>query len=731
MKKLTQIIALSLMLQILLPAQSVLVARNSQGAKAPAKSARATAKSNGRFAEPIRRFEEFVTRQMAVDQTPGVTVGFMKDDFVWVKGYGYSDLENKVPAKPETSYRMASVTKPMTAIAVLQLVEKGKIDLDAEVQTYVPYFPKKQWPVTVRQVLGHLGGISHYKNPEKELHIKTHKSTREAIEIFESFDLVAEPGTRYSYSSYGYNLLGAVIEAASGMSYGDYMRQNVWQPIAMNDTRMDDPLEVIPNRARGYQLVDGKVKNSEFIDISSRFAAGGTRSSVPDMLKFAIGIMEGKLISAEGMNRMSTSMSTKAGRLTNYALGWETTPFSGRYMLTHSGGQQETRTLLYIFPAHKLAIAAGLNFEGGNPGAYVERLYQLLTGSPLDLRIYAADKAKAAAAQAVQATFNYGLSDFERAGKSRAANPNEVAEAFAYFNRYVNEESFRTNAQESLAKIREGVHPSANYAHTKVGSYMAQKLSEKNGIASLTAYANLGGLIFFRDYMALSKNDSTIPSFNDAFVALVGDMAKDWSKANTEYIRHLWLLPDSDLNVVAKELRRTFSGVSVYPNVLDDFFGVTRRAALKGDRRGALQAAELSVEFYPEAAMANFLHGITLLLNRDSAGSQLALRKAVTLDPNGMASAGGLNNIAYQFRGAGMTDDAIAVLKVAIELHPNEANLYDSLGEFHLNKGDKVKALELYKKALEMNPNFGNAARAKEIVKKLSSEVEAAAGNKQ
>jgi CubicO group peptidase (beta-lactamase class C family) len=728
MKKLARILALPLLLALLSP--SLIVAQNSQVSKAPAKRANA-AKSNGAFAPIIRQLDDFVQRYMAADQTPGVTVGFMKDDFVWVKGYGYSDLENKVPAKPETSYRMASVTKPMTAIAILQLVEKGKIDLDAEVQTYVPYFPKKQWPVTVRQLLGHLGGISHYKDPAKELHITTQKSTREAIEIFENFDLVAEPGTRYSYSSYGYNLLGAVIEGASGMSYGEYMRQNVWQPAGMNNTLMDDPLEVIPNRARGYQLIDGKVRNSEFINVSSRFAAGGTRSTVSDMLKFARGVMEGKLISGESMNLMSSSLSTKAGRLTNYSLGWDTTPFSGRYMLAHSGGQQETRTLLYIFPAQKLAIAAALSFEGGNPGAYVGRLYQLLTGSPLELNIYAADKTKAVAAEVVNATFNYGLAEFEHSGKSRAANATELEEAFAYLNRYISEASLKSNAKESLAKIREGVHPSANFALTKVGSYMAQKLSEKNGAKSLASYANLGALSFFRDYIALSRQDSSLPAFAPGFAGLVDEMAKDWSKGSTDYVRQLWLLPDSDLEAVGKELRRTFAGLSTYPNTLDDFFAVTRRAAMKGDRQRALQAGKLAVELYPESGTANFLRGITQVLNSDPAAGQVALKKAIALEPNGPASAGGLNNVAYQFGGTGRTDDAISVLQAAIELYPKEANLYDSLGEFQLKKGDKAKALESYKKALELNPNFGNAAAAREIIKKLSAELEATVGSNQ
>ena len=158
MKKFAPIVTLALFLILVLPAQPLVLAQNPKPAQARANAA-------GQYKKQVQLFDEFARKHMVLDKTVGMTIGFMKDDFVWVKGYGYADLENKTPAKPESAYRLASVTKPMTALAVLQLVEKGKIDLDAEVQTYVPYFPRKQWPVTVRQVLGHLGGISHYKNP--------------------------------------------------------------------------------------------------------------------------------------------------------------------------------------------------------------------------------------------------------------------------------------------------------------------------------------------------------------------------------------------------------------------------------------------------------------------------------------------------------------------------------------------------------------------------------------
>src|SRR5262249_5201885 len=109
-----------------------------------------------KYADKLRSFEEFVRTQMERDKIPGLTIGFYKDDYTWVKGFGYADLENKVPARSESAYRLASITKTFTSTAILQLAEKGKINLDAEIQTYVPYYPKQKWPVTVRQLLAHL-----------------------------------------------------------------------------------------------------------------------------------------------------------------------------------------------------------------------------------------------------------------------------------------------------------------------------------------------------------------------------------------------------------------------------------------------------------------------------------------------------------------------------------------------------------------------------------------------
>jgi len=349
------------------------------------------AQASDKYADKLRAFEDFVRQQMEKNKVPGLTIGFVKDDYMWIRGFGYADLENKVPAKADSAYRYASVQKSMTAAAILQLVEQGKVNLDAEVQTYVPYFPKKKYPITVRQLLYHLGGIPHYVNRDAEQHIKEHKTTREAIAIFENFDLVAEPGTKFSYSSYGYNLLGAVIEGASKQSYADYMREHVWQPLGMKDTRLDDPLDVIPNRVRGYQIVDGALKNSEFIDVSSRFAAGGARGTVGDLLRFMKGLNEGKILSPKSIDLMYAPPRTRDGNISGfpktagYAMGWNLVPQSDGLVVINDGGQQETRTFILNFPAKKFALAVAQNLERDDDGAIVFRLYELVLNEKFSL----------------------------------------------------------------------------------------------------------------------------------------------------------------------------------------------------------------------------------------------------------------------------------------------------------------------------------------------------------
>src|ERR1051325_3899043 len=184
-------------------------------------------------AEKIRAIEQVITTEMSRNTIPGLTVAIgSATGMRWSNGYGMADLENLVPATALTEIRLGSISKPITATAVMQLVEKDQIQLDAPIQKYVPTFPQKQWPLTVRQLLGHLGGVRHYQGTEIES--TRHYSDRiTPLKIFKDDPLLFEPGTKYSYTTYGFNLLGAAVENVTRTPFVDYLRANIFQPAGM------------------------------------------------------------------------------------------------------------------------------------------------------------------------------------------------------------------------------------------------------------------------------------------------------------------------------------------------------------------------------------------------------------------------------------------------------------------------------------------------------------------
>jgi len=307
---------------------------------------------------------------MAAERIPGLSVAVVTHgELRFAAGFGQADLENAVPATADTVYRLASVSKPISAVAAMQLAERGKLDLDAPVQKYVPGFPQKPWPVTTRAVLGHLSGIRHYADGEFES-TQHYNNLTEALTIFQDDPLAHEPGTTYSYSTYGYTLVGAVIEAASGTTFADYIKTNVFEPAGMASARVDDVFEIIPHRAHGYQKGPGGVlQNSGLADTSYKVPGGGLCASATDMARFAIAVWNGTLLKPETRREMFTSQKTRDGRRTGYGLGWAVTTWrQGRREVFHRGDQQRITSLLYTQPDRGLGVVLFANLEGiGNP----------------------------------------------------------------------------------------------------------------------------------------------------------------------------------------------------------------------------------------------------------------------------------------------------------------------------------------------------------------------------
>ncbi len=331
-------------------------------------------------AAKVEKIETAITAWMTQNKAPALSVAIVTDNQMsFAKGYGLADVENNVAMRSDTAYRLASIGKSIAAIAVMQLVERGKIDLNAPINKYCAAYPEsqalkdapvKKFSITVRQLLVHQSGVRHNK-PEEVLSTKHYNNITEAVGSFKDDPLVIEPGTKYSYSTPGYTLLGCAIESASGVSYIDYLRENIFKPAGMTRTFVDDVYAIIPNRARGYRKTEkGEIQNAPLHDTSIKIPGGGLVSTAEDLAKFAIAVNTNQLVKPETLAQMWTKPKTSDGKEQGYAMGFLINDRDGLLRVFNDGSQAGTRTYLFLMPKQNLAIALMTNLER----AYCEEL---------------------------------------------------------------------------------------------------------------------------------------------------------------------------------------------------------------------------------------------------------------------------------------------------------------------------------------------------------------------
>lgn len=300
---------------------------------------------------------------------------------VFEQHLGFEDREKKVAAGKETMYRWASISKPVTAVAAMQLVESGKLDLDADVRIAVPEFPQKPWPVTSRQLLGHLGGVVHYTNgkvialPRPQGIENPYADVVRAMDTFKESDLVCEPGTKYSYTTHGYILLSAAVERGAGKPFWALVKEKVATPAEMATFRPDYQWEKIDHRAVGYvKDKKGDMLRSTDTDVSWKLGGGGFISTVGDLSRFSVALMDGKLVKPETFVLMRTPMKLKDGKATTYGMGIGVGTLGGKATAAHSGSQEKTATYLLMVPEERLSVAVMCNTEGASLGKLAEAL---------------------------------------------------------------------------------------------------------------------------------------------------------------------------------------------------------------------------------------------------------------------------------------------------------------------------------------------------------------------
>ncbi len=290
-------------------------------------------------------------------------------EIVWSGTVGMANLEYQLPATAQTRFRLGSVSKLMTVAAAARLVEQGKLDVDRPVAEYLPDFPAKDHPFTARQLAMHTAGIRHYNKADQSLPLKHYFTVGEALEVFSADPLQFEPGTQYAYSSYGYNLLSAVLEAASGKPFLDLLQDEVYAPLGMSNSGPDHVYAIVPNRTGFYfayqgQLPDadipvGTMLNAPLVDNSMKWASGGLLGTAEDLVRFSNAHLEPGYLSEDALSLLFTSDdSFDTGREFHIAFGWRVSEDeAGRARYHHGGAIAGGRAFVMIYPESGITVA--------------------------------------------------------------------------------------------------------------------------------------------------------------------------------------------------------------------------------------------------------------------------------------------------------------------------------------------------------------------------------------
>jgi serine beta-lactamase-like protein LACTB len=349
----------------------------------------AVAQSDPIAAEKRTRLETTISRFVAANSIPGVSVAVVENGVeAWSAGFGSADLENFVPATSHTLYRLGSISKSITATATLLLWQQGKLDLDVPLQKYCSSFPQKETPITTRELLGHLGGIRHYKgdsqdDPEVGNTRHFRNPIQDGIDFFKNDPLIAKPGTEFHYSTQGYTLVGCAIEGSAGENYVDYVRQHVLTLAGMTHTVVDDRFAIIPFRTRFYSKdKSGDITNSDFLDSSYKIPGGGWLSSADDMAQFEVAMLNDRIIARPTRELMWTPLKPADGKEDDYALGWRVGKDLGVLDVSHSGSEQGTSTFFTIVPERRAGVVVLTNLDGVKASVLGMELMKIVLSSP-------------------------------------------------------------------------------------------------------------------------------------------------------------------------------------------------------------------------------------------------------------------------------------------------------------------------------------------------------------
>lgn len=331
--------------------------------------------------------DQAVAREMQRQELVGVAIGVIQDgQIAYLKGYGLADRESGKRVTDQTVFNWASNSKPMAAVLAMQLVEQGKLDLDKDIRDYVPEFPKTPQVITARRLLCHQSGIPHYANgrvissPGPAAKPGTVPDPVTSLHRFDRSPLLFDPGAKYSYSSYAYVLLSAVVERAGGQPFDTQLRERIAKPAQLESLQLDEDSRGHDDWAKGYT----KTRTNRIVPAPEeahawKLGAGGYKSNIKDFARWAKGLIDHKFVSQASEQRMWTRQRLNSGDETTMGLGFmlESDETLGPNV-SHGGSQQETKTVMMIFPSRGIGVVVMCNCNYADASAVASAVLKAL-----------------------------------------------------------------------------------------------------------------------------------------------------------------------------------------------------------------------------------------------------------------------------------------------------------------------------------------------------------------
>jgi len=330
-------------------------------------------------------FDKLLSAQFKPGETGCAALVAIKGQIVYKKAFGMANLELNVPMQSDMVFRVGSITKQFTAIAILQLMEQGKLSLQDEITKYIPDYPTQAYKITIEHLLTHTSGTTSYTNvPEFQSYVKEDLKPAEAIEKFRNLPMEFAPGTKWNYNNSGFFLLGYIIEKASGKSYQEYIEENLFKPAGMTNSLYGSDRKIVKNRAYGYQSDGDKTANADYLSMLLPYSAGSIMSTVEDLYKWNRALLANKLVRKETLEKAWTEYKLSDGKGTYYGYGWFLRQLMGSPTIEHGGAINGYLCNSLYLPKEDIFVAVFSNNNGKSPENVSMKMAAVAIGKPLN-----------------------------------------------------------------------------------------------------------------------------------------------------------------------------------------------------------------------------------------------------------------------------------------------------------------------------------------------------------